>query len=101
MTTYKKRAPFKLTETVHIGAVNCNGMTITTEAHDLDDVGRNFVTAMTNAGASSDDGQQAWEQMRETVRERLYEGESPITTFAMGNNLLKVERLVDYRGVYK
>ena len=101
MTTYKKRAPFRLTETVHLGAVNCNGLTITKEAHDLDDIGREFVMAMTNAGASKEDGQQAWKQMSEMVRERLYEGDSPITSFAMGNNVFKIERLVDYRGFYK
>lgn len=100
MKTYKKRAPFRITETVHIGATG-RAMTITTEAHDLSEVGWQFVTAMTNAGASKEDGQQAWEQMRETVRERLYEGESPTTSFEMGNNVLKIERLVDYRGVYK
>ena len=87
---------FKLTETVHIGATNCSAMAITTEAEDLDAVSRQFVTAMTNAGASKEDGQRAWEQIHEVIGDRFYTNENPFT-IGMGPNMLKIERIVDHK----
>tara|TARA_B100000963_G_scaffold255114_1_gene223757 strand:+ start:734 stop:1000 length:267 start_codon:yes stop_codon:yes gene_type:complete len=85
---------FKLTETIHIGASNCNAMTITTEAEDLEQVGRQFVTAMTNAGASKEDGQQAWEMLSKEIGDRFYTHDNAFT-FEMNKNVLRIERIKD------
>lgn len=85
---------FKLTETIHIGASNCEALTVTTEAEDLEQVGRQFVTAMTNAGASKEDGHKVWHTILKDVGDRFYTHDNAFT-FEMNKNVLRIERIKD------